>query len=201
MNGIRDDIAGSVSDPAWFFKVFTGSCILVLAPLLVGLIPLFGYLVRAATAEEGPPEELPTWRDWPKTLKKGLALFAASVAYAIFPVLLLLLNAGAMVAAPVIILYLVVMPGIVRWCAAGAAAESVRRPWHVARWIFRDIRAYGVAIGGGYALVLAALLFGWLAMIVGWPFVVFWSMVVFSRRLGRLPAPESTSQQPRIATE
>jgi hypothetical protein len=45
---------------------------------------------------------------------------------------------------------------------------------------------YTVSLTTGFLTIVASVLFGWMSMIVGWPFVVFWGILVQCHILGQL---------------
>lgn len=178
-------------DSSWFFKVFIGGIYLIIGLTVIGFAFVLGYEVEhirrmVATSDEN----LPDWKYPGRLFREGANVLIATAVYAwlvfgagwasgaaattgrfiaIFVLLLFLWT-------PLLLVQYAKRPALFSCFALGEITASVvRRPVSFAA---------GLTVSTG--VILATISLGWMSLIVGWPFVIFWGIAVQSHILGQL---------------
>ncbi|MGA7161488.1 MAG: DUF4013 domain-containing protein [Bacteroidota bacterium] len=189
------DIARSFShmfkDSSWFFKVFVGGIFLVASIVIVGLPFILGYEINHIRGIVDREEYiLPEWKNMRKLFKEGSIVFCATLIYAALLLSLIVAVNGVPTAWPMI----VAIVAVVFFWMPLILIQFTKRPTFFSCFSLTEI--FGrtalhpvltmAALGTGFLTLTATILFGWMSIILGWPFVVFWGILVQSFMLGQL---------------
>ncbi|HTR80738.1 MAG TPA: DUF4013 domain-containing protein [Bacteroidota bacterium] len=183
------DLARSLSymfkDSSWFFKVFLGGLFLIASLLVIGLPFIFGYEMRLiVTLAEGKNDALPEWKNMKRIFSDGVVLLF---------VLLIYIAAAVGIAFtidnihPVRLIAIFVLVLCVFWrpllLIQFAKHRTFRSCFMIREMIFpftHSPQAYTGAMIISSLVLLASVSLGWMSLILGWPFVVFWGILVES---------------------
>lgn len=189
------DIAHSFSymfkDSSWFFKVFLGGIFLLVSAVFVGIPIILGYEIEHIREVAGQKESLlPEWKNIRKLFKDGFIVLCATLIYA--GALMLLITSVHQSPAPG--LMLVVLLAVLFFWMPLLLIQFTKRPTFLSCFSIAEIvkrcavhpLLYSTALAAGFFTIAASVLLGWMSMIVGWPFVVFWGILVQSHILGQL---------------
>ena len=178
-------------DGSWFFKVFLGGLILLLCGLAVGLPLILGYQIRHITAVSRHDDTvLPEWKNLKAIFKDGLVVLAVTIIYLAAGVWLTICLTGTRILWPAFIVTALVM---FVWEPI-VLIQYARRRTFLACFSIREMMTplarhpitCVIATAVSTAVMLATILFGWMSLILGWPFVVFWGVLVQSHIYGQL---------------
>ena len=191
----RMDIARSFSymfkDSSWFFKVFLGGIFLVVSVVFVGLPFIIGYEIEHVRGIAGQKDPiLPEWKNMRKLFKEGLIVLCATLIYAAVILSLIV----AVNRPPAANLMLVAFLAVIFFWMPLVLIQFTKRSTFFSCFSFIEILKpyslhpflYTVSLTTGFLTIAASVLFGWMSMIVGWPFVVFWGILVQCHILGQL---------------
>ena len=191
------DIARSLShmfkDSSWFFKVFLGGSFLVGSVVIIGLPFIVGYVVEHIRGIARQNESvLPEWKNLRHIYQQGLVVLLAGLAYvALF--IAFVIAVGGMPATTLtivggaVILFVWMPLVLIQYAKEPTFFSCFSILEIVKRWALHPF-LYAEALAIGFLTVAATVLFGWMSMIVGWPFVIFWGILVQSQILGQLAA-------------
>ena len=167
-------------DDDWFWKVSLGALALLLIGTGVGYILCIGYHVETVRRCRNQEPQLPDWNDLRLLWRAGRVVGCAILLYcaAVLGCLAAVHQARAFYAGiAVLAVHTCIQPfvvlryldrGTMRSCfAIGSFAAAARR---------NGLRALGMT-GAGFGIVGVVVCFGWMALIVGWPFFIFWGML------------------------
>ena len=189
------DIARSFSymfkDSSWFFKVFLGGLFLILSAAAIGLPYILGYeieYIRRTADQKG--SILPEWKNMRKLFKEGCIVLCATLMYAAVLLSLIL----AVNRSPAASLLLAAFLAVIFFWTPLVLIQFAKRPTLFSCFSIMEIVKrsalhpflFTVSLAAGFLTIAASILFGWMSMIVGWPFVVFWGILVQSHILGQL---------------
>lgn len=168
-------------DTDWFAKVFVGAMTLALAWTGIGGILLCGYLVLTVRGLTEGNEILPEWGTWKPLLREGI-VFLSSAAIILSP----LIGAAALanhwwVRCTITIVAALLLPSIVLHCARRAPFVSFYSR-DVLRLAARNLRPAAAAIG----VFAGACSLGWISLVIGWPIVIFWSLLASTSLIARM---------------
>lgn len=178
-------------DNSWFFKVFVGGLFLVLSFAVVGLPYVVGYqieLIRRMT--ENKEDVLPEWKSSRRLFKDGSTVLIAMVMYLV-PIAALKVIAPEtfsrlyFVLALILVLFFWIPLVLIQYAKRAtflscfSLLEILSRPAQHPALFIASLTLSCLVIAG-------TVLLGWMSLIVGWPFVVFWGIVVQSHILGQL---------------
>jgi Protein of unknown function (DUF4013) len=189
------DIARSFShmfkDSSWFFKVFIGGTFLISSIVLVGLPFIVGYIIEDIRGIAGRNESiLPEWKNLRQIYKRGLVVLCAGLIYAALFVALSIAVTGkpatAVILAAILVLIFVWMPVVLIQYAKRPTFFSCFSILEIVKPCALHPFLYAESLATGFLTIAASILFGWMSMIVGWPFVIFWGILVQSQILGQL---------------
>ncbi|MGA9405598.1 MAG: DUF4013 domain-containing protein [Bacteroidota bacterium] len=189
------DIARSFShmfkDSSWFFKVFVGGIFLVASVVVIGIPFILGYEIEhVRSVVEQRENILPEWKNMRKIFKEGLSVLCATLIYTAVILSLIIALSGIRVAWPVLIAVLCIvffwMPLVlVQFTKRSTFFSCFSIPEILTRAALHPILTI-VVLATGFLTITATILFGWMSIILGWPFVVFWGILVQSFLLGQL---------------
>jgi hypothetical protein len=178
-------------DSTWFFKVFLGGIFLLASAAFVGLPLILGYEIEhIREAAEQKESLLPEWKNIRRFFKEGFIVLSATLIYA--GALMLLI--AAVHRSPTASLMLAVLLAVIFFWMPLLLIQFTKRPTFLSCFSILEIVKrcavhpflFSVSLATGFLTIAASVLFGWMSMIVGWPFVVFWGILVQSHILGQL---------------
>ena len=189
------DIARSFSymfkDSSWFFKVFLGGIFLILSAVVAGLPFILGYEIEHIRGVAEQKEAiLPEWKNMRKLFKEGLIVLCVALVYAALLLSLIVAVHGA----PAMILMLAALIVLIFFWMPLVLIQFTKRSTFFSCFSIMEILKrcslhpylYVISLAAGFLTIVASFFFGWMSMIVGWPFVVFWGILVQSQILGQL---------------
>ena len=178
-------------DGSWFYKVFLGGLFVMLSAIAVGIPFIVGYQVRHVRKMSARGEEtLPEWKNIAGMFKEGatvlcaLALYLAVLLAAVFAAgaafsLTLLCIATSVVAflwMPLVVIQFAKKTTFAACFALASLVSPMRK--HLA--------AFAATIGITFGVMIAVFALGWMSLIIGWPFVIFWGIAVQTHVFGQL---------------
>jgi len=189
------DIARSFSlmfkDSSWFFKVFIGGIFLIASVMVVGIPFILGYEIEHIRGfVEHQENILPEWKNMRKIFKEGFVVLCATLIYTAILLSLIVAINGM----PAVWSILIAIIGIVFFWMPLVLIQFTKRstffscfsiPEIFARCVLHPLLTIAALITG-FLTITATILFGWMSIILGWPFVVFWGILVQSFMLGQL---------------
>ncbi|HTY11067.1 MAG TPA: DUF4013 domain-containing protein [Bacteroidota bacterium] len=189
------DISRSFSymfkDSSWFLKVFIGGIFVMLSGIVVGIPFLLGYEIEYLRAALGHDDiVLPEWRNVRRLFRQGLIVLFAALLYAAVLAVIVGAAFGTPTAAELIgilcIFLFCWLPLVLIQYAHRPAFFSCFSVSDIAKRTLRHPLMYVVALAAGFLTVASSVSLGWMSMIVGWPFVVFWGILAESHILAQL---------------
>jgi hypothetical protein len=178
-------------DGSWFYKVFVGGLFVALSATTLGIPFLVGYQVKhVRDMIEREEDVLPEWKNIAGMFRDGIAVLCALAIY------LAVLVAAAFVAdAAFSLTRLGISTGIVIffWMPL-VVIQYAKRPTLFACFALVTLTspmvkrpsAFAATIGMSLAVMTAVFALGWMSLIIGWPFVIFWGITVQTHMLGQL---------------
>jgi hypothetical protein len=168
-------------DSDWFSKVFLGALVLTLSWTGVGLVLAAGYMVLVIQGIMRGDAILPEWKIWRLALLKGTMLMAASVVVLSPFIAASFLVEKAWMRFACLAAIMILLPFLFRVSAEG---KPLRLFFQRGTLLFaaRNIH-YAVAAN---AVVLASICLGWISLVIGWPIVVFGSLLTSSSLIARM---------------
>ena len=175
-------------DPSWFFKVFVGGLFLILSFVLVGIPFVLGYEVALIRGNQGELA-LPDWKELRRIFRDGSIVLVASVIYTFLTYLPLRLTFSTVSVLPQLV---AAVTGAFIWLPL-VMIQFASKPTFLSCFFVSPIfsRLYRLPGSSCTALVVSLLVIastialGWMSLIVGWPFVVFWGISVQAHLLGQ----------------
>ena len=168
-------------DADWFSKVFLGAFVLTLSWTGIGLLLAVGYIVLVIQGIMRGESVLPEWKSWRIALRKGTDLVVLSLIVLSPFIAASFLVETAWVRIAAIGAIMILLPFLFRH---SAEEKPFRLFFHRGTLLFaaRHLR-YAVATN---AVVLASLCLGWISLVIGWPIIVFWSLLASSSLIARM---------------
>lgn len=168
------------ADEDWFWKVSLGALALLLTGTGIGYFFVIGYHVETVRRYREHESTLPEWNR-PGTLwRSGLRVGIAMVCYTTLVVASLasVHQIGALTIGICILLtHTVVLPFVVlQFLKVGSLSSCFALPALTSiagRNIFASVQKTAMES----CILLAVASFGWMALIVGWPFFIFWGIL------------------------
>jgi hypothetical protein len=188
-------------DEDWFWKVSLGALALLLTGVGIGYFLVIGYHVETVRRCRTSEPSLPEWNRLRPLLHTGWIVGSAMLCYSVLVLGCLtavhrasLLNAGI----AVVVIHTFVLPfAALQFLEAGTLTSCFALRSFAAVIRRTGLRALTIT-STGFGIVVIVLCFGWMALIVGWPFFIFWGMLAAAARTaGLAPAPylnEAASQ-------
>jgi hypothetical protein len=178
-------------DASWFFKVFIGGIFLALSAIVVGLPFLLGYeieFLRAAGRQDDIV--LPEWRNIRKIFIQGLIIFSAALLYIVILSVIIVAVIGIPTTRTIVIVQCLFlsywMPLVLIQFAHRPTFFSCFSLVDILKRTLRHPLLYLVSLTVGFLTVASSVVLGWMSMIIGWPFVVFWGILVELHILAQL---------------
>ncbi len=189
------DISRSFShmfkDSSWFFKVFIGGMFLTMSIVVVGLPFILGYEIEHIRhVAQRQDSMLPEWKNMRRIFEEGLTVFLAAFVYTAMILALIVAVNGALTMYSVVFATLAVvffwMPLVfIQYSKRPSFFSCFSLPEILKRCALHPL-LYAISLVTGFLTIAATILFGWMSIILGWPFVVFWGILVQSHILGQL---------------
>ncbi len=178
-------------DGSWFYKVFVGGLFVALSATTLGIPFIVGYQIKhVRDMIEGKEDILPEWKNIARMARDGIAVLCALAIY-----LAVLVSATFAAGAAFSLTRLGVSTGIVIFFLMPLVVlQYAKKPTLLACFALitltspaaRRPAAFAATIGISVAVMTAVVAFGWMSLIIGWPFVIFWGITVQSHMLGQL---------------
>jgi hypothetical protein len=182
MKKISAAFAFIFSDDDWFNKVLVGGFYLLLSPLLVGLLMIMGFQIEMSRRILKKEHNMPMWRNSAVIFKNGGRLLMVSFLYAAVILLILTLFGIHLFSytalAVLTICHLLLNPLLIRLYSKSGSLRKCLNPLTVVKQIRHDTAGYVFRSTVTAAMMGLAVLFGWMFIVVGWPLLIFLSMVV-----------------------
>jgi Protein of unknown function (DUF4013) len=158
-------------DEDWFWKVLLGALALLLVAAGIGYFFVIGYHVETVRRCRKHEPALPDWNPLSPLWRSGLRVGSAMLCYSAL--------ASACLAA-------VHLTGVFAIAMGIVVTHTIVLPFVILSFL------QGESLKSCFALH-AVFCFGWMALIVGWPFFIFWGMLATAAFTASLaPALEST---------
>ncbi len=178
-------------DGSWFYKVFVGGLFVALSAATLGIPFIVGYQVRhVRKMMEREEDILPEWKNIAGMFRDGIAVICSLAIY-----LAALVSATFVAGAAFSLTRLGVSTGIVIffWMPL-VVIQYAKRPTLFSCFalvtlispVTKRPSAFATTIGISFAVMTAVFALGWMSLIIGWPFVIFWGITVQSHILGQL---------------
>jgi len=178
---LRNALTYMFKDTDWFAKVSIGAIMLLFCFLGIGLIFIFGYqvlLLRRLLSNQR--DSLPEWLPLRPVIKEGVLSLSLILIFLIplFCFLLFSKNLPLLVGIGIITLFLIPLSQT-RFAETGSfwSGLDIIRIFHMLMIHWKKIIIF---LPIGYFFVCITVCFGWMCIIVGWPFIIFWGILVFS---------------------
>ena len=178
-------------DGSWFYKVFVGGLFVALSATTFGIPFIVGYQIKhVRDMIEREENILPEWKNIAGMFKDGIVVLsalaiylavlviAAFVAGVAFSLTRLGISTGIVIFfwMPMVVIQYAKRPTLFACFALVALTSPVaKRP-----------AAFAATIGISFAVMTAVFALGWMSLIIGWPFVIFWGITVQTHILGQL---------------
>ena len=178
-------------DGSWFYKVFVGGLFVALCATTLGIPVIVGYQVKHVRGMIAREEDImPDWKNITGMFRDGIAVLCALAIY-----LAVLVSATLVAGAAFSLTRLGVSIGIVMffWMPL-VVIQYAKRPTLFACFalvtltspVAKSPSTFAATIGISCAVMTAVFALGWMSLIIGWPFVIFWGITVHSHILGQL---------------
>lgn len=191
-------------DDKWFKKVFVGGLFMLLGFLIIGSFFVAGYQLEVMRrVMRRDPKPLPDWDDLGRKLGEGFMLAVALLVYAV-PIMVVSSfsegEAGLLTGLMTLVFFLWI-PAVQIQYARTSDFTACFRGGEIFQFVRKNLGSYVPAVLLSvfvYGLVLG---FGWIALVIGWPWVIFWGCAVSSHILGQVgtlwptAAPEAVESQ------
>ena len=178
-------------DSSWFFKVFVGGLFLILSIAAVGIPFVLGYEARhAASVSRQEDAVLPEWKRLSGFFRDGMKILAAMLTYLAVLVGIAVGIAGvrsSVMLVTIIALAAIAMnPLLLILYNRSRTFLGCFRLLTMIGPIVRHPAAFILGLTVSFVVGLGALALGWMSLILGWPFVIFWAIVVKAHIAGQL---------------
>jgi hypothetical protein len=166
----------------WFNTVLIGGVYIALSPLLIGLVMVMGFQVELTKRILRGEQGMPLWRNASVLFRSGVRSFLISLGYvAVIIAVLVLLQIPVLsltTAGILLAVHFFLNPLLIRRFAATGSLRSCLNPFGIVMSVKGTFRTYVRGIGVTSCMIIAAILFGWMWIVVGWPILVFLMMAV-----------------------
>ena len=166
----------------WFNSVLIGGVYIVLTPLVIGVIMVMGFQVELTRGVMRGEKRMPLWRNPAVLYRSGIGSFAVSLCYAAVIVLLLLFLQVPLISLTTVTvlvsLHFFLNPLVIERYAATQSFWMTMDPIVLARSAMARFASYLGGVLLTSSLILAAVMFGWMWIVVGWPILIFLMLIV-----------------------
>ncbi|KAB2922781.1 MAG: DUF4013 domain-containing protein [Bacteroidetes bacterium] len=179
---LRTAFATVFAEEDWFNKVLVGGFYAALVPAGIGMVMVMGFQVEMTRILRAGGTAYPLWRNVRQLFLTGAQAFAVSLWYAFLAVVLMLLLGVPFLSwttvAVLSALHFLMNPLIVRCFADHGSVVTCMNPLLLLRFVLRNAGNYASSVAVTTALILLAVLFGWMWIVVGWPLIIFLMLIV-----------------------
>ncbi len=165
-------------DDFWFSKVFIGGLVFLLSGIVVGIFLLLGYLAELTNGLLNDNETSPEWRHSDRFIAHGIRLVLAFSAYALPLVVLNIFYHSAWLITGSIILFLFASPITATQYAFRFSLRDCFDWKAIHHIVFLNPVLFLRNILFSYGTMALSISLGWMILIIGWPFIIFWAMLV-----------------------
>ncbi len=166
----------------WFNSVLIGGVYIVLSPLLVGLVMVMGFQVELTRNVLRGEKRMPLWRHPTILLRSGIQSFTVSLCYAAAGIFILVFLQIPVISMTTVIalvsLHLFLNPLLIRRYAVTHSIWKSLDPIALTKSAVERFLSYCGGILVTSSLIIAAMMFGWMWIVVGWPILIFLMMIV-----------------------
>lgn len=178
-------------DGSWFYKVFVGGLFVALSATTLGIPFIVGYQVKhVRDMIEREENILPEWKNIAGMFRDGVAVLCALAIYLAVLVIAAFVAGAALSLTRLGILAAIVisfwMPLIVIQYAKRPTLFACFALVTLTSPMAKRPSAFAATIGISFAVMSAVFALGWMSLIIGWPFVIFWGITVQTHMLGQL---------------
>ena len=182
MKRISKAFASVFCDDEWFNKVLVGGLYVFLFPLFIGLIMVMGFQIEFARRLLNNESGMPLWRNSKQIFRNGIRSFSVSLFYAAFTLLILILLhipfLSLTTLAVMVSVHVVMNPVIIDLFSRTDSIIRCINPLYLFGTIIRNFANYGITVIATTLMIAAAVLLGWMWIIVGWTLLIFLMMLV-----------------------
>lgn len=179
---LRTAFSTVFAEEDWFNKVLVGGLYVTLFPAGIGLVMVMGFQGEMTRILRAGSTAYPLWRNVRQLFLTGAQAFAVSLWYALLSVALMLLLGVPFLSwttlAMLLALHFLMNPLIVRCFADQGSIVTCMNPLLLLRFVLRNPADYPASVVITTALILLAVLFGWMWIVVGWPLIIFLTLIV-----------------------
>lgn len=166
----------------WFNSVLIGGVFIVFSPLLAGLIMVTGFQVELTRAIKRGEKTMPLWRNAALLFRSGVGSLSVSLAFAAIIVLMLgVMQVPVFSLTTLLVLgvfHLFLNPLVIKRYAATLSIRKTLNPLALMQGAAAGFLSYMQGVVITSSLVIAAVLFGWMWIVVGWPILIFLTLIV-----------------------
>ena len=178
-------------DGSWFYKVFVGGLLVALSATTLGIPFIVGYQVRhVRDMIEKEDDILPEWKNIAGMFRDGITVLCALAIYVAVIIIATFVTGAAIslthmgISTGIAIFFL--MPLVVIQYAKQPTLFACFNLIALTSPMTKRPAAFATAVGSSLAVTTAAFGLGWMSLIIGWPFVIFWGIAVQTHILGQL---------------
>lgn len=190
MKSISKAFASVFCDDEWFNKVLVGGLYVFLIPFCIGLIMVMGFQIEFARKLLNDESGMPLWRNSKRIFTNGIRSFLVSLFYAALTLFILILLHIPLLsltsAAALVAVHFIVNPVIIDLFSRTDSVIRCINPIFLFGTIIRNFADYGITVILTTLMIAAAVLLGWMWIIVGWTLLIFLMLLVqtsmFARR-------------------
>ncbi len=182
-------------DEDWFWKVSVGALALLLIGAGIGYFFVIGYQVETVRRCRNHEPSLPEWNSPGMLWRSGLRVGSAMLGYCalIAACMTAIHHTGIFnIGIGIVAAHTVVLPFVILRFLQDGSLRSCFDFQSMGSMIGRNRRGAAQAACAGFCIFMTVFCFGWMALIVGWPFFIFWGMLAAAALTASLaPASES----------
>ncbi len=183
-------------DEDWFWKVSLGALALLLVAAGIGYFFVIGYHVETVRRCRKHEPALPDWNPLSPLWRSGLRVGSAMLCYSALASACLAavhLTGVFAIAMGIVVTHTIVLPFVILSFLQGESLKSCFALHAMGAMINSNRRSAVQVTSAGFCIFMTVFCFGWMALIVGWPFFIFWGMLATAAFTASLaPALEST---------
>lgn len=189
MKRISAAFASIFCDDEWFNKVLVGGLYVFFYPFLIGMIMVMGFQIEFARKLLNNESGMPLWRNSKHIFRNGIRSFSVSLFYAAITLLILILLHIPLLSlttlAVMVSVHLFMNPVIIDLFSRTDSIVRCINPLTLFGTMFQNVADYGVTVVITTLMIAAAVLLGWMWIIVGWTLLVFLTLLVQTSMFAR----------------
>ena len=178
-------------DGSWFYKVFVGGLFVALSAIALGIPFILGYQIKhVRNMIEKKEDTLPEWKKMGTVFRDGIAVLCAVVIYVAVMLAAAFVAGAAFSTLPLAIATSIALffwlPLIIIQYAKTPTLFACFNLVTLVAPVVKRPSAFATAMGISFAVITAVFAFGWMSLIIGWPFIIFWGITVQTHVVGEL---------------